>query len=75
MEAYGEWWFRLWSFFLAWASQVAKEGQSTCFQILCNKNTRKLDRKMFFGGTELGERSDTSTLATAHERAAAHFNL
>ena len=56
LEAYGEWWFRLWSFFLAWASHVAREGQSTCFQIVCNKNTRKLDRKMFFGQPEMGER-------------------
>jgi cyclopropane fatty-acyl-phospholipid synthase-like methyltransferase len=56
IEAYSEWWFRLWSFFLAWASLVAKEGQSTCFQIVCNKNTRKCDRSMFFGQAEMGER-------------------
>ena len=73
MEAYGDWWFRLWSFFLAWASLVAKEGQSTCFQILCNKNTRKMDREVFFGGSELGERAQNTTLATCHERAEAAF--
>ena len=71
LEAYGEWWFRLWSFFLAWASLVAKEGQSTCFQILCNKNTRSLDRKMFFGSRGLGERTENTTLGQAHDKAEA----
>jgi cyclopropane fatty-acyl-phospholipid synthase-like methyltransferase len=56
LAAYGEWWFRLWSFFLAWASHVAKDGQSTCFQIVCNKNTTTFDRKVFFGKAEMGER-------------------
>jgi cyclopropane fatty-acyl-phospholipid synthase-like methyltransferase len=71
MEAYGEWWFRLWSFFLAWASLVAKEGQSTCFQILCNKNTRNMDRKVFFGARGLGERTENTTLGQAHNKAEA----
>lgn len=60
LAAYGEWWFRLWSFFLAWASLVAKSGQSTCFQIVCNKNRDNLDRSVFFGEAAMGERADLS---------------
>ena len=71
IEAYSEWWFRLWSFFLAWASLVAKEGQSTCFQIVCNKNTRKCDRSMFFGQAEMGERVKDFPSATAKPSPAA----
>jgi len=58
LATYGEWWFRLWSFFLAWASHVAKDGQSTCFQIVCNKNLKGLDRKAFIGEAGLGERAE-----------------
>jgi len=57
LASYGERWFRIWSFFLAWASHVAQDGQSTCFQIVCNKNRKDLDRKMFIGEAGLGERT------------------
>ena len=57
LATYGEWWFRLWTFFLAWASHVAKDGQSTCFQIVCNKNLKGFDRSVFIGEAGLGERA------------------
>ena len=56
IEKYGEGWFRLWNFFLAWATVVAKEGQSTGWQIVCNKNLRTLDRSVFFQAPSLGEK-------------------
>jgi cyclopropane fatty-acyl-phospholipid synthase-like methyltransferase len=65
LATYGEWWFRLWSFFLAWASHVAKDGQSTCFQIVCNKNTKTFDRKVFIGQPEMGERVEDFGAAAA----------
>jgi len=58
LATYGEWWFRVWSFFLAWASHVAKDGQSTCFQIVCNKNLKGFDRSTFIGEAGLGERAE-----------------
>lgn len=56
MDAYGEWWFRLWKIFLGWSVDIAKQGNSTCFQIVCNKNLAMFQRRTFFAGTNLGER-------------------
>ncbi|HEY3875167.1 MAG TPA: cyclopropane-fatty-acyl-phospholipid synthase family protein [Candidatus Kapabacteria bacterium] len=56
IEAYGPWWFRCWEIFLAWSVDIAKQGNSTCFQIVCNKNQDTYNRPRFFGGVNLGER-------------------
>lgn len=56
MKAYGEWWFRCWEIFLGWSVDIAKQGNSTCFQIVCNKNRDEFDRPRWFGGINLGER-------------------
>ncbi|MEO6938840.1 MAG: cyclopropane-fatty-acyl-phospholipid synthase family protein [Candidatus Kapaibacterium sp.] len=56
LAAYGEWWFRCWEIFLGWSVDIAKQGNSTAFQIVCNKNRDMFDRRRWFGGINLGER-------------------
>lgn len=56
LSKYGEWWFRCWEIFLAWSVDIAKQGNSTCFQIICNKNLDAYNRPRFFSGVNLGER-------------------
>ncbi|PVV03307.1 hypothetical protein BB560_002220 [Smittium megazygosporum] len=41
---YGKRWFRVWEVFLAWSTIVARQGSSTCFQILAHKNLNAFDR-------------------------------
>ncbi len=45
VNAYGEWWWRLWAFFLAWSTRIAEQGNAACFQVLLNKNLDAFDRK------------------------------
>lgn len=54
---YGQFWFRLWQVFLGWSVHIAKQGNSTCFQIVCNKNIETYNRYRFVGESGLGERS------------------
>lgn len=49
---YGQYWFRLWQVFLGWSVHIAAQGNSTCFQIVCNKNIETFDRNRWVG--ELG---------------------
>ena len=44
LEAYGERWFRLWNFFLAWSVHIANSGSAACFQVVLNKNLDEYDR-------------------------------
>lgn len=46
---YGQFWFRLWQVFLGWSVHIAAQGNSTCFQIVSNKNLEKFNRKIFIG--------------------------
>ena len=56
VKAYGERWFRLWKLFLAWSVVVPERGGSTCFQLVCNKNTSAFDRSRWIGeARRLGE--------------------
>ena len=72
MKAYGEWWFRCWEVFLGWSVDIAGQGNSTCFQIACNKNLDNYDRPRWFGGVNLGERDlVTGEHATNGKRVAA----
>ncbi len=41
---YGERWFRIWHFFLAWSSIIARQGNAACFQLVLNKNLDRYDR-------------------------------
>jgi cyclopropane fatty-acyl-phospholipid synthase-like methyltransferase len=51
---YGERWFRIWEIFLAWSIIIARQGSSTCFQIVANKNLNHFDRTRFVGTHQLG---------------------
>lgn len=63
-EKYGQFWFRLWQVFLGWSVHIAKQGNSTCFQIVCNKNLENFNRYQFVGERGLGERSAPTTNGT-----------
>lgn len=52
---YGQWWYRCWEIFLGWSVDIAKQGNSTAFQIVCNKNRETFDRRRWIGGVNLGE--------------------
>lgn len=56
LDAYGQWWFRCWEIFLGWSVDIAKQGNSTCFQIICNKNRDDYNRPRWFNQVNLGER-------------------
>lgn len=55
-EKYGQWWFRLWQVFLSWSIDIAAQGNSTCFQIVANKNLENFDRNRYIEGYNMGER-------------------
>ncbi|KAI0029899.1 sphingolipid C9-methyltransferase [Vararia minispora EC-137] len=44
VEAYGEWWYRLWVFFLAWSVIIARNGGSSVFQFTLHKNLNSYPR-------------------------------
>lgn len=52
---YGQWWYRCWEIFLSWSVDIAKQGNSTAFQIVCNKNKIDYNRRRWIGTTNLGE--------------------
>jgi cyclopropane fatty-acyl-phospholipid synthase-like methyltransferase len=58
--AYGERWFRIWHWFLAWATTVAKQGTAACFQVLAHKNVNHFDRSIWIGRASLSRRMDLS---------------
>ncbi|KAJ2761673.1 hypothetical protein IWQ57_005986 [Coemansia nantahalensis] len=44
VEKYGKRWFRIWEIFLAWSVIIARQGSSTCYQIVAHKNRNGFDR-------------------------------
>jgi len=56
LAEYGQWWYRCWEIFLGWSVDIAKQGNSTAFQIVCNKNLETFDRRRWVGAVNLGER-------------------
>ena len=52
---YGQWWYRCWEIFLGWSVDIAAQGNSTAFQIVCNKNSENFDRNRWVGKVGLGE--------------------
>jgi cyclopropane fatty-acyl-phospholipid synthase-like methyltransferase len=44
VAAYGERWFRIWHFFLAWSTIIAEQGNAACFQVVLHKNMDAYDR-------------------------------
>ncbi|KAI5795251.1 S-adenosyl-L-methionine-dependent methyltransferase [Geopyxis carbonaria] len=41
---YGERWFRIWEFFLAYSTIASRQGSATCYQITLHKNTNAFHR-------------------------------
>lgn len=41
---YGVKWYRLWEWFLAWSTIIARQGNSTCYMIIAHKNTNDFNR-------------------------------
>lgn len=58
IEKYGERWFRIWHFFLAWSVIIAEQGNAACFQVVLNKNLDTFDRSRWVlkNAVVLGER-------------------
>jgi sphingolipid C9-methyltransferase len=46
-KSYGERWYRLWNFFLAWSWRIGAQGNSECFQVVAHKNLDNFDRRIF----------------------------
>lgn len=46
VAAYGERWYRLWRFFLAWSIVIGPQGTAACFQVVANKNLNSFDRRL-----------------------------
>jgi cyclopropane fatty-acyl-phospholipid synthase-like methyltransferase len=69
IAAYGERWFRIWHFFLAWSVLIAEQGNAACFQVVLNKNLDAFDRTRWVDkkNVVLGERARLSATAAAAE--------
>ena len=46
-KKYGQRWFRLWSWFLAWSVISPEQGSASCYQIVAHKNRKDIDRKQY----------------------------
>jgi sphingolipid C9-methyltransferase len=64
VAAYGERWYRIWRFFLAWSTIIAEQGNAACFQVVLNKNQDSYDRTRWVknDSTILGDRAPAGTL-------------
>lgn len=49
IKQYGLRWFRIWMWFLAWATIASEQGSATCYMMVCRKNTNAWDRKRMIG--------------------------
>ena len=69
VKTYGERWFRIWHFFLAWSVIVAEQGNAACFQVVLNKNMDAFDRHRWVkkNSTILGDRANFSPSQVAAE--------
>jgi cyclopropane fatty-acyl-phospholipid synthase-like methyltransferase len=56
VHKYGDRWFRIWQFFLAWSTYIAAQGNAACFQVVANKNLDRFDRDIFIGRDGVGVR-------------------
>eukprot|EP01080_Neovahlkampfia_damariscottae_P004216 gene4216-7553_t len=48
---YGEKWYRIWEWFLAWSTIIARQGNSTCYQIIAHKNRNEFPRDQWVSNT------------------------
>jgi len=44
---YGKSWYRLWEWFLAWSTIIARQGNSTCYMIVARKNLDHFNRMVY----------------------------
>jgi cyclopropane fatty-acyl-phospholipid synthase-like methyltransferase len=67
--AYGERWFRIWNFFLAWSVIIAEQGNAACFQVVLNKNLDAYNRARWVDKRTaiLGERTSFAPSQVAAE--------
>ena len=58
VAAYGDRWFRIWRFFLAWSVLIGEQGNAACFQVVANKNLDQFKRQRWIldRGPVLGDR-------------------
>jgi len=47
LKKYGVPWYRLWEWFLAWSTIIARQGNSTCYMIIAHKNFDHFYRKQW----------------------------
>ncbi len=66
VAAYGERWYRIWNFFLAWSTIIAEQGNAACFQVVLHKNLDGYDRMRWIQKKSaiLGDRLGDSALAS-----------
>ncbi len=57
VAAYGERWFRLWSFFLHWSALIGEQGSAFTYQLVMHKNSNSFDRM----GLRFGRTASQST--------------
>jgi sphingolipid C9-methyltransferase len=55
LAAYGERWFRIWNFFLAWSHMVATQGNASCYQAVLHKNVANFNRDRWIAGGDAAE--------------------
>jgi cyclopropane fatty-acyl-phospholipid synthase-like methyltransferase len=48
VKTYGERWYRVWLWFLAWSAIVSSQGSATCYQIVAHKNLNAINRKRYW---------------------------
>lgn len=48
VNKYGTRLFKIWEIFLSWSTIIARQGNSTCYQIVAHKNKDAYPRKQFF---------------------------
>lgn len=47
LATYGERWYRIWNFFLAWSVRIGDQGNAACYQVVFNKNVNGFDRNAY----------------------------
>jgi cyclopropane fatty-acyl-phospholipid synthase-like methyltransferase len=56
LAKYDEYTFRMYQIFLGWSVEIAAQGSSTAYQIVCNKNLNNFNRNRWIGAIGMGER-------------------
>lgn len=55
LKKYGESCYREYLIFLGWSTEIARQGSSTAYQIVCHKNINTMDRTRYIGKVNLGD--------------------